>query len=212
MGQLSFLLAAVVLVGLVTIVVGVFTYFVIRLLKTIDNRILLALKVMSHNLKTLKSYGGRLNSIKSDSQKIISYQSKAFDYQNVLINSLNRQLRNLDAILSDSKQLAHSGNKSTFLESSPSSRNPALGGSRQIKPHTKIQQGIPSRLEETANRNSSVKNSVTLLNQLLVEKRTLSVKNRNEDDKIAKLSTIFRQADPGDIDNLGSTARRVSNG
>jgi len=212
MSQFSFWLGAFLFTGLIAIVLGVSAYLLIGLLKTINERVELSLKIMGHNLKTLKYFGRGLNELKLDSKKIISSQSKAFDYQNVLINSLNRQLRNLDAILSDGKQLAQSGgkpafvqNKSTTQKLAPAKNNPSLSP-------VKFQNSNLQKQEEVGRPVTATNNSVILLDKLLAVKRGSADKQPKGSDKIAKLASIFEQSKSGYIGEQNLTERKVSNG
>lgn len=212
MGQFSFWLVVLFLAGVIAIALAVGAYLLIKYLKAIDERVELSLKVMGHNLKALKYYGSSLDELKSDSKTIIDTQGKAFDYQNVLINSLNRQLRNLDVILSDNKQLPKSNSKSANPQDKRNIQNLAPLVNIGAKPLIKRDSGKPAHSDAAKSRNSSVKNGVILLDKLLAEKRLKLAKNRVSNDKVAKLSSIFDQANPGYSSYLGATERKTSHG
>ncbi len=212
MSQFSFWLGAILFTGLITIALGITAYWLIGLLRTINERVELSLKIMGHNLKTLKYYGRGLNELKLDSKKIISSQSKAFDYQNVLINSLNRQLRNLDAILSDGKQLAQSGSKPAFVQNKNIGQNSTQAKNSRLLSPVKFQNSNLQKQEEITRPDPVTNNSVILLDQLLAVKRGAAGNRPKGSEKIAKLSSIFEQSNSGYFSDQNMTERKVSNG
>ena len=109
-----------------------------------------------------------------------------------LISSLNRQIKNLDAMLSDGGIIEGQSNASPTLGGPGSSAT--LPGQRMLRdPQT-------NSSDCRANSNgthSNPKNTTVLLKQLLLEKRARLVNDPGGSGKVAKLSTIFWQEPTG---------------
>ncbi len=207
MAILTFWPIIVSLAGLAVLAFGALFFAIVRPIRKLEGKAMIMLKATDQSIHVFRALGKKIDHVASENQKMFNYHNKAFNHQNVLISSLNRQIKNLDAMLSDGGIIEGQSNASPTLGGPGSSAT--LPGPRMLRePQTK---SSDSRAISTGT-HSNPRNSTVLLNQLLLEKRARLVNHPGGSGKIAKLSTIFRQerTDNPNVSNLGEQS--VSHG
>ncbi len=160
--KIAIIIAGVLLVGLSMIV-----FLLSRFLRRQDERVKLIMKTLYLNTKGIKTIGEKTEMIFLEQQSGFDSQRKSFDHQRVLVSSLNRQLKHIEAALFSDGNLDPTGGVQANLQNPRVSTENANGiSSSMISGNTKT----PHNDEMTSD-NTARRKGVILLKSLLQEKR-----------------------------------------
>ena len=175
--------------GFCAISISGLAYFAFKFYKGLRNQITLSLKSQHMSVRELRSLGYKVERISNITQESIDEQRKSFEHQRVLMNSLGRQLKLLDAM----------------AMSSPKSNKHVA--------ENKIKRSKPVKIEKEKTAPApEAQSQASLLTQLFQSKNNASTFNEAEPQKIQRLSDLFAQGEFGQTGAVNVEERRVSNG
>ena len=197
---------ALFVVGGVSAGSGLIVFLLMRFIRRQDERLKLIMKTLYLNTKGIKSVGEKTEMIFQEQQNGFDSQRKSFDHHRVLVSSLNRQLKHIEAALFNDDNLDPSGGSQVNhhvaqINSQDTGRSSMFPGSVNAHQDGEVQ------VESNARRQG-----VTLLKSLFEEKRVRTSEAVGNQQKAAKLSAIFADQVPSEDLHMNDEPRRAFNG
>ena len=194
---------AMLIVGVLSVGSGLIVFLLLRYLRRQEERLKLIMKTLYLNTKGIKTVGEKTEMIFLEQQNGFDSQRKSFDHQRVLVSSLNRQLKHIEAALFSGGNLDPTGVDQVKPQYTQVPPAVADGSSSSLSSGSaKALQNGGMMLKNTARRKG-----VTLLKSLLEEKRMQTSEALGDQQKAEKLTAIFEKNF-----QINDEPRRAANG
>ncbi len=194
--------------GILSICSSVFFVLVMRAIHRHDNHLKLVMKTLYLNTKGIKTIGGKTDVLIVEQQKSFDNQRKSFDHHRVLVNSLTRQLKHIEAALFNGGHIDPSGGNHGDIQSVSTNNAAPQGGVEQLFSQS------PEQRQNARKQAGNIarEKGVILLKSLFEEKEARSSIVSGNQQKAAELSTIFSNQVTARNSEMNNNTRRVSNG
>ena len=161
---------AMLIVGILSVVSGSFIFLLLRYFRRQEDRLKLIMKTLYLNTKGIKTVTDKTDMIFLEQQNCFDSQRKSFDHHRVLVSSLNRQLKHIEAALYNGAAIDPTGGnqidpQQAQIPTEAADENPVVVSPGSVEVHHNG--GMRSK-------DSARRKGVTLLKSLLEEKRKQS--------------------------------------
>ena len=206
--MIEYINIALLIVGVVSVGTGITIFFLLRFIRRQDERLKLIMKTLYLNTKGVKSVGEKTDQILEEQLHGIDYPRKSFDHNRVLVSSLNRQLKHIELALYNSGHIDQPAGTDVNPHGAQqsSSKDNVISASSHPSGEN-IHQNANHQTEKVAH-----ENGITLLKSLFEEKRLRKNHNLGNQQKAAKLSSIFAKQEPAENQQMSEEPRRAFNG
>ncbi len=158
---------AIIVAGVLSVGLSLIVFLLLQFLRRQDERVKLIMKTLYLNTKGIKTIGEKAEMIFLEQQNGFDSQRKSFDHQRVLVSSLNRQLKHIEAALFSDGNLDPTGGGQVNLQNPRVPTENVIGiSSSMISGNTKTPHNGEMMSDDIARRKG-----VILLKSLLQEKR-----------------------------------------